>query len=214
VGGDVAIAQPYNRGMAASEPTIDCGACVLRAWRADDAASLQRHADDPRVSRALRDRFPSPYTAADAAGFLAGCAEPHDDWRFALTVDGTAVGGLGLHPGEDVHRHAAEVGYWLGVDYWGRGIMAAALRVVVPVAMAHFGLYRVHAGVYSGNRASMRLLERVGFRRDGVLPCAACKRGELLDVHVYSVTRRSLSEPVALNPSPLAGEGQGWGDET
>lgn len=197
--------------MSAPEPTLDCGACVLRAWHVDDAASLQRNADDPRVSRALRDRFPSPYTAADANAYLSTCAEPHDDWRFALALDGVAVGGLGFHPGEDVHRHSAEVGYWLGVAHWGRGIVAAALRVVVPVAMAHYRLHRVHAGVYSSNPASMRVLEKAGFRRDAVLPCAALKHGELLDVHVYSVVRRDLVGPVDVNPSPWMGEGQGRG---
>ena len=197
--------------MPAPEPTLDCGPCVLRAWRADDAVSLQRHADNPRVSRALRDRFPNPYTAADASAFLAGCAAAHEDWRFALTVEGVAVGGLGFHPGEDVHRHDAEVGYWLGEAYWGRGLVAAALRVAVPAAMAHYRLHRVHAGVYSSNPASMRLLERLGFRRDAVLPCAVVKHGELLDLHVYSIVRRSLDQPITLNPSPWRGEGQGRG---
>lgn len=187
--------------MAAGEPTLDCGACVLRAWRADDADSLRRHADNPRVARALRDRFPNPYTAADASAFLASCALAREDWRFALTVAGAAVGGMGFRPGEDVHRHGAEVGYWLGEAYWGRGLVAAALRVAVPAAMAHFRLHRVFAGVYSSNPASMRLLERVGFRRDAVLPCAAVKHGELLDVHVYSVVRRSLDQAPLLNPA-------------
>ena len=197
--------------MPTFEPTLDCGTCVLRAWRADDAASLQRHADNPRVSRGLRDRFPSPYSAADAARYLADCAEPHLDWRFALTVAGEAVGGVGIHPGEDIYRHSAELGYWLGEAHWGRGLVVAALRVVVPAAMTHFRLHRVHAGVFAGNPASMRVLERVGFQRDGVLPCAVVKRGELLDVHVYSVVRRSLDDAPVLNPSPWRGEGQGRG---
>ncbi len=182
-----------------SEPVIEAGVCTLRPWRADDLDALVRHADSPDVSRCLRDRFPSPYTRADGETFLRACAEPHDDWRFAIEVAGEAVGGLGFHPGEDVHRHSAEVGYWLGTALWGRGIAVAALRAAVPAAMAHFGLYRVFAGVYSSNPTSMRVLEKVGFVREAVLRCAAVKRDELLDVAVYAVVRRSLAEAVVLS---------------
>ena len=97
------------------------------------------------------------------------------------------------------------------MDLQNNHIDHLATRVVVPAAMEHFRLHRVHAGVFAGNPASMRVLERVGFQRDGVLPCAVVKRGELLDVHVYSVVRRSLDEPPAMNPSPWRGEGQGRG---
>jgi RimJ/RimL family protein N-acetyltransferase len=170
-----------------------------------DLDALVRHADDPEVSRCLRDRFPFPYTRADGEAYLASCAEPHDDWRFAVEVDGAAVGGMGFHPGEDVHRHGAEVGYWLGRALWGRGIALAALRAAVPAAMAHFSLHRVFAGVYSSNPTSMRVLEKAGFQREAVLRCAAVKRGGLLDVSVYAIVRRSLAEPPAMGPDAMRG---------
>jgi RimJ/RimL family protein N-acetyltransferase len=179
------------------EPTLDCGPCVLRAWRRDDLDALLRHADNPNVARGLRDRFPSPYTRADGERFLASLPSLRHEWRFAIEVGGEAAGGLGFHPGEDVHRHSAEVGYWLGEAHWGRGIVPAALRAVVPLAMAQLHLLRVHAGVYSNNPTSMRALERAGFEREGVQRCAALKHGALLDVIVFARVRRSLEEPIA-----------------
>ena len=176
------------------EPVLECGPCRLRPWHGDDLESLLRHADNPNVSRGLRDRFPCPYTREAGEGFLDDVRKPHADWRFAIEVDGAAVGGCGIHPGEDVHRVSAEVGYWLGEAYWGRGIVPAALRTLVPAAMDHFSLHRVAAGVYSDNPRSMRVLEKAGFEREGVQRAAVIKRGALLDLVVFSRVRRSLGE--------------------
>ena len=174
------------------EPVIDAGPCRLRAWRDDDLEALLRHADNPAVSSGLRDRFPSPYTRADGEAFLASCSAPRDDWRFALEVDGEAAGGLGLRPGDDVHRHVAELGYWLGEQFWGRGIVLAAIAAALPLAMTQLRLLRIEAGVYSNNPRSMRVLEKAGFVREGVHRCAVIKRGEVLDVVSYARVRHSL----------------------
>jgi len=178
------------------QPVIDCGACVLRPWRAGDLDSLVRHANDERISRNLRDRFPYPYTRADGQAFLAHLAQPSREWRYAIDVEGEAVGGFGYRPGEDVHRFDAELGYWLGCVYWRRGIVSAAIRASVPIAMQAMPLLRVHASAYSANPASMRLLEHCGFEREGVLRAAVVKRGAVFDLMMYSVVRRSLDAPI------------------
>ena len=172
-----------------SEPTIECGPCTLRAWRADDLESLVRLADNPKIARGLRDRLPSPLTRVDGEKWLAMMASERHDWRFAIEVDDVAAGGLGFHPGEDVHRITAEVGYWLAEPLWGRGILAAALNAVVPRAMDRFGLERVYAGVYANNPASMRALEKAGFQREGIARRAVIKHGEVLDMVVYARLR-------------------------
>jgi RimJ/RimL family protein N-acetyltransferase len=181
-----------------SEPTLDAGPCRLRPWRLEDLDALVRHADDAEVSRGLRDRFPYPYTREAGEAFLRSCLAPHDDWRLAIEIDGGAAGGLGFRPGEDVHRHGAELGYWLARAYWGRGLVEVALRCAVPVAMDQLQLLRLAAGVYANNRRSMRVLEKLGFEREGVNRRAVVKRGELLDVVVYALTRGSLTEPPRL----------------
>ncbi len=176
------------------EPTIACGACTLRPFRAADLEELVALANNEKVSAMLRDRFPFPYTRADGEAFLADTLAPRGDWRLAIEVDGRLAGSIGFRRGEDVHRHSAEVGYWLGEPYWGRGILADALCVATPAAMQAFALYRVHAGVYSGNPASRRVLEKAGYAFEGTHAAAVFKRGRLYDIHVYARVRRSLDD--------------------
>jgi ribosomal-protein-alanine N-acetyltransferase len=108
---------------------------------------------------------------------------------YAIEVDGEAVGGIGLAIGADVHRLGAEIGYWLGEAVWGRGIATAVVRTLTPWAFATFGLERIFAGVFSSNPASMRVLEKCGYVREGVLRRAVIKDGRMLDQVLYAVTR-------------------------
>jgi RimJ/RimL family protein N-acetyltransferase len=172
---------------------LDCGVAILRAWRAEDLDSLVASASDESVSRGLRDRFPYPYTGDDGRAWLARAID-ESDRAWAIDIDGAAVGGVSLHPGNDVYRHSAELGYWIGQRHWGRGLVTRILGVFVPRAMHAFRLHRVFASVYANNPASMRVLEKCGFAREGVHASAVVKRGELLDLHVYARTRRSLDE--------------------
>lgn len=166
----------------------------LRPWRPGDREALVRHANDEQVSRGLRDRFPYPYTAEDADRFLAGQVLDPREPAFAIEIDGEACGGIGLHPGQDVERHSAEIGYWLGRARWNQGHMSRVLAAFVPQAMRTLALHRVWAKVYSNNPASARALEKAGFLFEGRLRCAVFKRGELLDALLYARTRRSLDD--------------------
>ncbi len=172
-------------------PRLDCGVAVLRAWRLDDLDSLVANASDESVSRGLRDRFPYPYTGNDGRAWLARAVD-ESDRSWAVEIDGLAVGGVSLHPGSDVHRHSAELGYWIGRRFWGRGIMSAIIAGFAPEAMFTFRLHRLFAAVYANNPASARVLEKAGFVREGVQKSAVVKRGQLLDLIVYARVRASL----------------------
>src|SRR4051794_35783281 len=103
---------------------------AVRSWRPGDRDSLARHANDRAVWIHLRDRFPHPYTTADADGWLAHVAGVEPETHFAIAVGREAVGGIGIEPQADVHRRSAEIGYWLGREVWGRGLATAAVRVI------------------------------------------------------------------------------------
>ena len=173
---------------------MHCGVALLRAWRPEDLDSLVANASHAEVSRGLRDRFPYPYTGDDGRAWLARAVDEADR-AWAILVDGAAVGGISLHPGTDVHRFSAELGYWLGRRYWGRGIMTAVLTAFADRAMAVFRLHRLFATVYANNPASMRVLEKAGFEREGVQKSAVVKRDELLDLIVYARVHRELDDP-------------------
>lgn len=172
---------------------LELSHCSVRDWRPSDARSLQRHADSYAVWRQLRDRFPHPYTRRDADVFLAGACGANPRTTFAIDVGGEAVGGIGLQLGEDVARASAEVGYWLGEEHWGRGIMTEVLRAVTEQAIHRFGIHRVYALPFAENAASARVLEKAGFTSEGRLRRSAVKDGRVLDQLVYAITDLDLS---------------------
>lgn len=172
---------------------VECAGARLRAWRPEDLESLVANASHADVSRGLRDRFPYPYTGDDGRAWLARAVD-ESERAWAIEIDGAAVGGVSLHPGVDVHRHSAELGYWLGRRYWGRGIMTRVIGAFAVPAMQAFRLHRLYATVYANNPASMRVLEKAGFAREGTQKSAVMKRGELLDLVVYARTRERLDD--------------------
>ena len=97
------------------------GSCVIRPWVAEDLPSLVRHANNRNIWINLRDRFPHPYTEADGRAFLAHITGNDSHTVWAIEVNGEAAGGIGVVLMSDVERVSAEIGYWLGQSYWGRG---------------------------------------------------------------------------------------------
>lgn len=173
---------------------IDCGVCRLRPWRAGDERGLPAHANDREVWLNLRDRFPHPYTARDAREWVKH-AVTRPDVRFAIEVDGEAAGGLGFELHDDVERVSAEIGYWLGRRYWNRGIMSAAVAAATAYAFRAFEITRVYALPFSRNRASVRVLEKAGYVREGVLRRSAIKDGVVLDQDLFAITDLDVTAP-------------------
>src|SRR5439155_1050682 len=99
--------------------------------------------------------------------------------HFAIVVDGSGVGGIAAEPGEGERRRSAEVGYWLGEPFWGRGIATEALRAVTDYAFATFDVIRLEAGVFGWNPASARVLEKVGYTLEGRMRQAVGMAGRL-----------------------------------
>jgi [ribosomal protein S5]-alanine N-acetyltransferase len=163
--------------------------CVIRQWEPTDKASLVRHADNRSVWRNLRDRFPHPYTSAAADYWLTRCATMAPCTHWAIEVEGEAVGSIGFDVGEDVQARSGEFGYWLGERYWGRGIMSAAVDAVVSRVFADCDIERLQASVFEWNPASMRVLEKCGFEREGILRKSVFKDGRLIDAVLYARVR-------------------------
>jgi RimJ/RimL family protein N-acetyltransferase len=89
----------------------------------------------------------------------------------------------------DVFRRSAEIGYWLGEDYWGRGIVTQAVREVTEYAFSKFDLCRIYAGVFEWNPASMRVLEKCGYRLEARMKKAITKDGKTIDDFIFAITR-------------------------
>jgi RimJ/RimL family protein N-acetyltransferase len=162
---------------------------IIRGWKKGDEVSLQKHADNPKVSACLMDRFPSPYTMADATNWINFLCDQDPFINFAITVNDEVVGGIGLEPREDVYRKTAIIGYWLAEELWGKNIMTEAVQLVTGYAFTHLDFIRIQASVYSKNPASMRVLEKAGYVKEGVMRNAVIKGGDILDEHLYAILK-------------------------
>ncbi|MGH2570053.1 MAG: GNAT family N-acetyltransferase [bacterium] len=165
---------------------LACGPCIVRDWTASDRASLVRFANNRNVWRNLEDRFPHPYTERDADEWLSVAAHASEPTHWAIEVDGVAVGGIGVRRGEGIHEKTGIIGYWLGEPYWGRGIATAAVHATSEHVISRFRLVRLEASVFEWNPASMRVLEKCGFLREGVRRRSVLKDGRIIDSVLFA----------------------------
>lgn len=160
--------------------------CVVRPWRAADADALARHANNANVAKQLRDRFPHPYSRSDAIAFLKFTTATGVPTNFAIEADREAVGGIGYVPGSDVERFSAEIGYWLGELYWGRGIVTEAVFLLSEYLFTERNLLRLFALPFADNLASMRVLDKAGYAREAIMRSSAVKSGIPRDQALYA----------------------------
>jgi RimJ/RimL family protein N-acetyltransferase len=160
--------------------------CAIRPWASTDADSLQRHANNRNVSIHLRDRFPFPYEMQHAQTFLGWIARQPSATVWAIEVDGEASGGIGIELHSDVERVSAEIGYWLGEGCWGRGIATEALRAVSAEAFEQYEITRLYALPFADHAASVRVLEKAGYVKEGHLRQSAIKDGKIRDQFLYA----------------------------
>jgi len=105
--------------------------------------------------------------------------------NLAIDVNGHAVGGIGLILNGDVYIKSAEIGYWIGEEYWGQGITTEAVRLMTEYAFYYFDLLRLYAEVFENNKASMRVLEKNGYYLEGVRRKAVFKNEVLMDDYIW-----------------------------
>jgi RimJ/RimL family protein N-acetyltransferase len=165
---------------------IELSQCRVRDLNAADADSMARYGNNRKVWLQLRDRFPHPYRRENAEFFLQRVAQQSPTTVWCIDVAGEAAGTIGIVPGTDVERIGAEIGYWLGEPFWGRGIMTEVVRAVTLACLEQFQLVRVFAVPYATNAASCRVLEKAGFVCEGRLRRSALKDGQLLDQFIYA----------------------------
>ena len=162
--------------------------CAIREWRLNDAPSLTRHANNRRVWLGLRDLFPHPYAIENAHEFLRQATAEKPTTKFCIDIESAAAGGIGIRIGEDVHRYVGQLGYWLGEEFWGRGIMTEAVSEFVNYCFKKFPLHRIYAEAYANNLASAHVLEKAGFVLEGRLRKNVVKDGKVLDSLLFAKT--------------------------
>ena len=149
----------------ASIPVLETDRLVLRAPRLGDAKTVAMLANDRRIAENTA-RIPFPYKVADAKDWVAGANQREGEETYVVMLaDGTLIGACGL---ELRDGSVPEIGYWLGVTYWGKGYATEAVRALIDRAFGDLDHPALQAGARVTNPASRRVLEKCGFQWTGV----------------------------------------------
>lgn len=172
----------------------------LRSLRIPDAVPLAKLANNEKVSRYLRDRFPAPYEPEHALSFIQCCHANEEDGMAmvrAVTAEGKLVGIVECVFHIDVDSRNGDVGYWLGEPYWHKGIAREALRQFTDLIFTqHSEIWRLSASILQPNTASMKAAESAGYVQEAVLRQAAYKHEALMDVYLYAILRNQWQQMV------------------
>jgi RimJ/RimL family protein N-acetyltransferase len=162
---------------------------TLRPFRRSDIKSVFKHINDKEIS-ANTITIPYPYTMKDAREWyrrihnMARRKRPQvRSW--AIEIDGEAVGSVGIRP----DGHKAGFGYWLGRAYWGRGIMTEVVKEITKYGFNELRLRRMYACTFSHNKASMRVLEKAGYKFEGILHKNVKKGDKFIDEYLFAKVR-------------------------
>lgn len=158
---------------------------VLRPWQKEDAQALAAIANNRKVWDNVRDYFPTPYTVLDAEQWLESIRTIHPVQNFAILYQGRIAGNIGIVPKNDVYRMNVEIGYFIGEEFWGKGIATEATRLLVEYIEQEFNVVRIYAEVFETNKASMRVLQKNGFYLEGIRRKAVIKNGVIMDDYVW-----------------------------
>ena len=165
------------------------GDVVIRELEVSDIPKLALYANNEKVSCNLRDAFPNPYTMDDAVRFVEMAAAKDPKTIFAIQYKGDYVGNISLTPGSDVYRKSAEIGYFIGEPFWNKDIVTKAVKLITRYGFENMDIVRIHTGIFEYNKASQRVLEKCGFRKEGIFTKSICKKGELYDEIRYALIR-------------------------
>ena len=168
--------------------------CQIRKWKLSDAKDLAIALSNKKIQDNLRDGLSYPYTEQDGADYISAMlsADENETFAFAITVEGKAVGSIGVFRQVNIHRQTAELGYYLAEEYWDKGIMTEAVKQVCEYVFGKSDIIRIYAEPFAYNVASCRVLEKAGFQCEGILRKNAVKNGKIVDMKMYSLLRKDI----------------------
>jgi ribosomal-protein-alanine N-acetyltransferase len=152
---------------------------TLRPWHLDDVTDLVAIANNKNIAQFMADVFPHPYTIENGKTFIT----------FANTVDGKPSGSIGLHLQTDILRKNAEIGYWLGEQHWGKGIITQTIPQIIDYGFKNMDIVRIFARIFGTNKASQKVVEKCGFKLEGKYDKTLYKNGEYLDELIYAIRK-------------------------
>jgi [ribosomal protein S5]-alanine N-acetyltransferase len=160
---------------------------ILRAFSFSDAKKMAVLCNNKKIWDNVRDYIPFPYNEKHAIEYIQNCQNEEIQTTFAIEYKGDFAGCVGLVKQTDVYKLTAEIGYWLGEEYWGLGITTRAVRLLCEYAFNELGLIRIYTGVFDFNIASQRVLEKAGFSLECVFKKSIIKNNRIGDEYRYAL---------------------------
>ena len=158
----------------------------IRSFLYGDASGLARHGDNPNIAINQRESFPHPYTIEHARNWIQFIKENEVKTRFVIATKNEAIGEIGVVIQPDVHLYSAEIGFWVGENFWGQGIMTQAVSWMMDYCFKELGLRRVFADVIEYNLASQKVLQKCGFQLEGLFRDNVFKNDEFHNQLVFA----------------------------
>jgi len=156
----------------------------LREFSPRDTGALVELLNNRQVTRYLSTRLPFPYSEDDANWWISTGSK--NGIVRAITVEEQLIGCVGAEAGDFEESRTAEIGYWVGEQFWGSGYATQAVKALTDHVFSETDIIRVYASVFSPNYASMRVLEKCGYEREGIFHKGCYKDGEFYDKHIYA----------------------------
>jgi len=162
------------------------GSIHLRPLQKKDKTPMASLLNNKKICDNLRDLIPFPYTEKDAVFFINAMKDGDPVTVLAMEYNDAFCGVISLVPQKDVYSKGAEIGYWLGEPFWNKGIVTTAVRLMTEYGFQQLGFSRLFAGVFEYNPASMKVLEKNGYKKEGIFEKSIFKKGRLWDEHRYA----------------------------
>lgn len=168
----------------------------LRKWQLSDAKSLSELLNNRKIFDNLRDGLPFPYTEDDARFYINEMlnSDTNSVFVFAIEYDGQVVGNIGVFRQGNIHFKTAEIGYYIGEEFWNKGIATEAVRKTCDFVFNYSDIIRIYAKPFARNVASCKVLEKAGFLCEGTLRANAVKNGVVEDMKMYSIIKSGFGQ--------------------
>ena len=165
--------------------------CTIRKWKISDRERLAEIAGNRKIQDNLRDGLPYPYTPADAERYISSMLSANETktFAFAIVLEDEVIGSIGAFRCDNIHFWTAELGYYIGEPYWGKGYGTSAVKQVCQYIFENTDIIRIFAEPFACNTASCRVLEKAGFQLEGTLRANAVKHRKVLDMKMYALVR-------------------------
>ncbi|MEL6251265.1 MAG: GNAT family protein [Bacteroidota bacterium] len=166
---------------------------LLRSLKIADAAPMALLANNKKIWDNVRDYMPYPYGEQNGREFIEMVHEEERPLTFGISYKGRLAGVISLVAQEDIYRKTAEIGYWLGEPFWGKGIATQAVKMITKYGFEQMDFIRLYAGIFEYNIGSMRVLEKNGYVKEGIFKKALIKNNQIWDEHRYALLKEDFA---------------------